>query len=474
MSMYRACAVAGVLAAAAFAQENLATWGKAKPIVINTSATGVAINDTLRNFPLLVRLDSTHAEVFAEAKAGGADLRFRHVPGGPLAYYIDNWDSAGRKAEIWVSVDVIYPNNATQAIHMQWQKADAPAASNAAAVFDTAKGFAGAWHLGGTACPRPNSVPGGPAAVCATTVPDSAFTGRSRAGVVGTADSLRGGTGAGGGEYFDVSPMPGFQGGFTLSFWANVTSTTDRTWMRFFDFGTAEAADNIFMGRMGATTEVRFDVLPTMFSVPDGLVTNQWRHYVATVAEADLVNFLESPMRVYVDGNPASGEAAGMVTDALRTSSFLGRSNWAADAYYTGLMDEVHVSAVERNASWAKLSYETQKPGANLLTFGATGTPVSVARTAEATARRVAVAPQGRGYLFTLPAASASELRVSVLDLHGRSVWTGAVPRGATTLAWNGLKANGQPLSHGMYFVRMAPVAGVRGAVLESRFAHTR
>jgi hypothetical protein len=64
MKPFRIVAVFGVVVSAAFAQENYATWGKSKPITINTSASGANIADTLYNFPLLVRLDSTHAEVF--------------------------------------------------------------------------------------------------------------------------------------------------------------------------------------------------------------------------------------------------------------------------------------------------------------------------------------------------------------------------------------------------------------------------
>jgi hypothetical protein len=466
--------LAAFAATVAFAQENYGTWGKSKPITINTSPTGANITDTLYNFPLLVRLDSTHAEVFTQAKPGGADLRFRTIPGGPLAYRIDNWDSAGRKAEIWVSVDRILPNNSTQQIHMIWQKADAVAASSGAAVFDSAKGFVAAWHMGGAAGNRANSTPGGIPAVPATSAVDSTFTGRSTTGVVGTADTLRGGTAAAGGEHFNVSPMPGFATGFTFSFWAQISSTASRPWMRFFDFGNGEGQDNLFAGRRASTTTVTWDVFPGQFiDATDAIVVGQWRHYTMTVTGIDAIGGTASQSALYVNGALA-GTAEANYSNTPRAVSYLGRSNWA-DAYFTGKMDEVHISKRARPAGWAKLSYETQKLAANnVLTFGATGVPASVSPAAQAGVRPLQVNAQGRGYVFSLPAAANADMRLSVLDVHGRVVWSSVMAKGSTALAWKGLAANGQALARGMYFARLAPVSGAKAAVWEARFAHTK
>src|SRR5690606_2368456 len=59
--------------------------------------------------------------------------------------------------------------------------------------------------------------------------------------------------------------------------------------------------------------------------------------------------------------------------DVVRTSSFVGRSNWA-DATFTGYLDEVRVSEVERSADWIKLNFETQRAAATAVTLGATQT----------------------------------------------------------------------------------------------------
>jgi hypothetical protein len=360
---------------------------------------------------------------------------------------------------------------------MLWQKADAVAASSGAAVFDSAKGFVAAWHMGGAPGNRANSTPGGIPAVPATTVVDTVFAGRSTTGLIGLADTLRGGPAAGG-EYFNVSPMPGFGTGFTFSFWVNISSTTGRAWMRFFDFGNGEGQDNLFAGRNASTTTVRWDVFPGQFvDAANTLVLNQWKHYTMTVGAIDNLNGQPSPTEMFVDG-VSVGTNTGNFLDVERAASYLGRSNWAADTYFTGKMDEVHISKVARRAGWAKLSFETQKPGANLLVFGATGAPVSVASPAHTGARPLMVTAQGRGYAFTLPVASGAPngaMRLIVLDMHGRTVWSSVMDQGASTLAWNGIAANGQPLARGMYFARLVPVSGAQtAAVWETRFAHTR
>ena len=232
---------------------------------------------------------------FAGAKSGGADLRFGRK-GSVLAYQIDHWDSAGQSAEIWVSVDSVKGNNSTQTIGMYWGKANAAAASNGSAVFDTAKGFLGVWHMGGAAGDRPNATPGGAVASPKSATTGSTYLGLSVAGVVGTCDRLRVGsadnattTPTGTRDYFDESPLPSFSG-FTFSAW--VYASTASTWMRFFDFGSGRAVDNIFQ-RMASASDLMFDVFPSQDAIATGaFVTGQWKYYTATLTPQDAADRL--------------------------------------------------------------------------------------------------------------------------------------------------------------------------------------
>lgn len=458
--MMKVVAFLGLLAlclGTGFAQEDYTTWGRVKTLTLNTSATGANLTENTGNFPLLIRLDSAHAEVFQQSKTGGADLRFRRAGGPQLAYFIASWDSAAKKAEIWVSVDTVFANNAGQQIRMYWQKTSATAASSAAGVFSAAKGFVAAWNMGGADGARANYVAGGPTARPMNDRSGGTFNGRSRPGVIGTADSLAGGigltdtNGLGGGEHFDVAPMPNFERGFTLSVWLNVTSTTNRSWMRFFDFGNGEAQDNIFASREGTSNTVRFDVLPTMTTSASALATNQWKHYVFAAVGSESVT-----LTAYVDG-AAQGTAEANLSVNERLSSYLGKSNWPADSYFTGLMDEVQVSGVGRNAGWAKLAYATQRPGANLLTWSASG-PGSPLR-ARAAARPLEIRREGAGYVFELPAPGLAA-RLSILDARGRAVWSRAVGRAEDRVVWDGAALGGARAARGAYVARLERVEG--------------
>src|SRR6187397_2153048 len=92
-------------AAVAFAQDNYGQWAHYKNIAIDTRASGANVATAVANFPVLVRLTSADADVFAQSKNGGADIRFANASGGHRPYQIERWDSAGTSAVIWVLAD---------------------------------------------------------------------------------------------------------------------------------------------------------------------------------------------------------------------------------------------------------------------------------------------------------------------------------------------------------------------------------
>jgi hypothetical protein len=115
-------------------------------IILNTSVSGANIQEDVYGFPVLVRL-SADAFDFNQAKTGGEDIRFTSSDGTPLPFEIEQWDAVARYVSIWVKVDTVRGNDSTQSITMYWGNPAATGASNGAAVFDTADGFQGVWHL---------------------------------------------------------------------------------------------------------------------------------------------------------------------------------------------------------------------------------------------------------------------------------------------------------------------------------------
>jgi hypothetical protein len=125
---------------------NGSAWGYSRRMYLNTTPADADVAGTVRNFPVLVRL-TDGIFPFAQARRNGEDLRFTKSDDTPLPFEIERWDSAGKAAEVWVRVDTIYGNDGVQNIIMRWGAPAALSMSNGPAVFDTADGYQGVWHL---------------------------------------------------------------------------------------------------------------------------------------------------------------------------------------------------------------------------------------------------------------------------------------------------------------------------------------
>jgi hypothetical protein len=122
-------------------------WGFSKKLFLNTTSSGAAVGGTVCSFPVLVRLSAGNF-VFSQAKSGGEDIRFVKADGTQLPFEIERWDPAAQRAELWVRVDTVYGNDSTHSFTMLWGDSSSAGSSNGGAVFDTAVGFQGVWHLG--------------------------------------------------------------------------------------------------------------------------------------------------------------------------------------------------------------------------------------------------------------------------------------------------------------------------------------
>ena len=124
----------------------MSAWSASHRLTLNTTASGANVSGNVYGFPLLIRLSSGNFD-FSKAKEDGSDIRFTKSNGTPLPYEIEHWDVESKTAEIWVKMDTVYGDNSTQSLLMYWGNANAFDNSNGAAVFDTANGFQGVWHL---------------------------------------------------------------------------------------------------------------------------------------------------------------------------------------------------------------------------------------------------------------------------------------------------------------------------------------
>jgi hypothetical protein len=71
----------------------------------------------------------------------------------------------------------------------------------------------------------------------------------------------------------------------------------------------------------------------------------------------------------------------------------------------------------------------------------------------------------GSSMVFHLPPGLASGVRVSVMDVWGRTVWSRTADAGVGELSWNG-KSGGNIAARGIYFVRLTTAVGGKSRVL--------
>lgn len=366
-------------ATVATAQENYSTaWSGHKNVLINTTGTGAAVFANVTGFPILVRLGAADSNVFKQAKGNGADLRFTKSNNTTrIAHQIERWDSAGRNAAVWVRVDTVYGNRNNQHVRMHWGNAAAADSSNGTAVFRVADGFRAVWHMNDTG--NVADATGRGMTAVANGAPGSAT------GMIGGARSFNGSS-----SYFDVTNSDTglsytVNSNYSVSAWINATALTAHgTVLSKSDFAYALKL------QQGATWE--------FFEYNDG-----WNAAVATTpAEPStwihLIGVQNGPAtQLYVNGvmeNPDAILTAGGSgrNETIRVN--IGREPQATGGrrYFNGVVDEVRVHGVSRNANWARLEYQTQRAGQTVVTLAdnvpaidttaAPGAPTAVTATA--------------------------------------------------------------------------------------------
>jgi hypothetical protein len=129
----------------------------------------------------------------------------------------------------------------------------------------------------------------------------------------------------------------------TLAIWVNFPNTGG-AWQRIFDIGTGTNVYMLLSPRTGTTGPLRFAITigsysaESLVSAPSTLASG-W-HHVAVVMNAAAMN-----MQLYLDGNVVATAATLRLAKDLgnTTQNWLGRSQYASDAYFTGSLDDFRI-----------------------------------------------------------------------------------------------------------------------------------
>jgi hypothetical protein len=347
------------------------SWKYSKKVQFNTTSSGAGVTGPVTGFPVLVRLTSSNFD-FSLANSDGSDIRFAKPDNTPQPFEIERWDPALKQAEIWVKVDTVYGNDSTHFITMYWGASTATSASNSAAVFDTANGFQGVWHLCQTAKDATTNHYNG---TLSDTAPSPA------AGSIGLGFSFDGlansiamiGTAAG--------KLNFSQNGFyTISAWVfadtignlapNDTSSTH------FDM-TIVSKDNCQYALKTRNSGWEFFEYANKAGWQGSFAPaarNAWK-YVVGIRQG-------TRQYLYVDGQCVVDSVSSTRPFADPRSTIAdvtigkmpGKQNpsSATDGpgyYFKGIIDEVRISNVSQSADWIKLCYMSQKPTSALVTI---------------------------------------------------------------------------------------------------------
>jgi len=146
----------------------------------------------------------------------------------------------------------------------------------------------------------------------------------------------------------------------TITTWVNFTNTGG-AWQRIFDFGSGTIVYMVLCPRIGMDGPLRFCITKNSWDgerIIDAPVTlpTGWHHVAVSIDGTTKV------VTLYLDG-----EAVGsIVTDTLPSdlgntpNNWLGRSQYSADAYFSGTLDDFRI--YDRVLSLAEIKYLAGKP----------------------------------------------------------------------------------------------------------------
>ena len=316
------------------------SWAHAGSLFILTTPDGANLpaGATETNFPLLVRLNSGNF-TFSQAQSDGRDIRFTTAAGAALSYQIEEWDAINGSASIWVLIPTI-TGNARQEIKMYWGMSGVASASNPAAVFNAASGYACVMHLGDPVNPVKDDA--------GNLTPTNSGT-TTAPGLIGKANRFADGQGINCGT--QTSIYPSGSNPHSSSFW----------------FKTASAGQLLLwwgVDQPQGKVLVRFDAPPhiSVQTWSDGggvngastIPLSQWTHVVHTYQNGEA--------KVYVNG-VLDGTTTGGGPMNIPTTAGMWLGGYPYFGYhYVGDMDEVRISKVTRSANWVKLEYQNQNP----------------------------------------------------------------------------------------------------------------
>jgi hypothetical protein len=139
-------------------------------------------------------------------------------------------------------------------------------------------------------------------------------------------------------DYVNIpSEWRNYVNGFSFAVWARPAAAG--SYARFADFGAGQDQGNLTLTRQATTTTLEAGIYDgtlvgkRYIEEAGAIALGAWRRYVVSVDST-------GQAKLYVDGVEVatSVSSVGLPTNLVRSNNYIARSNWAADAYYSGGM----------------------------------------------------------------------------------------------------------------------------------------
>ncbi len=322
-------------------------------VFLNTTASGAGIYGSyVTNFPLLLRLDESVFD-FSGAASDGSDLLFTKYNGIPLHFEIERWEALKERAEVWVLIDTVYPNDSSRYFLMYWGSDSTSIAYKKSSVFDSASGFLGVWHLNGD-CIDASNIKHNPIACSAS----------DTEGIIGYAKRFNGTDSIKIAGLMDSSPS------ITISAWAKLDSVSPRGGGEIFSIGDAALLRmDYFLGNMGTVGSIHLTGDSTFYNVSSGKFLKQtgWHFLTYTIDHTTRCHTL------YIDGEKAASRTdsyASINYSGVGKDTYIGKhGNGKNEFNFIGEIDEVRLYNTAVSADYVKLCYMNQKQNGALTVF---------------------------------------------------------------------------------------------------------
>ena len=130
-------------------------------------------------------------------------------------------------------------------------------------------------------------------------------------------------------------------GAFELTVEARYDDVDAGTFQRVFDFGNGAGQDEIWLGQVGSSADMRFEIIQNgqafNITAPGAIVEGDISTWKVSVDETGFMQLFKNGTEV------ASGQGV-VPVDVERTQNFVGASNWPADSYLRGMVRNLEIT----------------------------------------------------------------------------------------------------------------------------------